>query len=524
VTLDANGKELTREALRWAGGTRRIALPADPPAPQRAPQAARLAEPIPIPEDLPIKSPKPGLRADEWNRVEIFLDANIIRTFINTDRESGNGVAEDPAGRYGPIALYTGNSGEVRFKELAYKDLGFKFAAHERVANSFRMQALNEFYYAWSEAAADFNKDGVLDVIAGPYIYFGPQYTRSREIYLAQTSNPSREYATECMIQLAGDVTADGWPDVICSNLGTPVYVYVNPKGESRRWDKHLVIPRIQTEIMDYRDMDGDGKPELVYGADGYIRYAKPDPARPTEAWIVRDVSARGYVSGHGIGTGDINGDGRMDIINVYGWWEQPPAGSRQERWTYHPEAFGRVNRSSPGGALMGAYDINGDGLTDVVASIGAHDFGLAWYEQKRDGAGKISFVRHFIMDDYWSKNAGKVAFSQSHGAAFGDVDGDGVPDFIVGKRFWSHQDAYYDPDPYSDPVLYWYRTARNPKAPGGAEFVPELIHNRSGAGSTILAVDLNKDGALDIVTATDRGAFIFWGKRGAKAPGASGN
>jgi hypothetical protein len=65
--------------------------------------------------------------------------------------------------------------------------------------------------------------------------------------------------------------------------------------------------------------------------------------------------------------------------------------------------------------------------------------------------------------------------------------------------------------------VLYWFRTVRNPKAPGGAEFVPELIHNRSGAGSTVLAVDLNKDGAMDIVTSTNRGTFIFWGKPGTK-------
>ena len=241
--------------------------------------------------------------------------------------------------------------------------------------------------------------------------------------------------------------------------------------------------------------------------------YAKPDPAKPTEPWIVHKVSGRGYVSGHGIGTGDINGDGRIDVVNVYGWWEQPPAGSKQEPWTYHPWSFGRWNRTSPGGALMAVYDVNGDGLNDVVTSIGAHNFGLAYYEQKRDAAGKISFVEHMFMDDYWTKNAGGVTFSQSHGSAFADIDGDGVPDFIVGKRYWSHQDAFYDPDPYSPPVLYWYRTVRNPKAPGGAEFVPELIHNRSGVGSTMLCVDLNKDGVMDIVSATDRGTFIFWGK-----------
>ena len=161
----------------------------------------------------------------------------------------------------------------------------------------------------------------------------------------------------------------------------------------------------------------------------------------------------------------------------------------------------------------MGVYDVNGDGLNDVVTSLEAHGFGLAWYEQKRDAAGKISFVEHMIMDNYATKNAGGVTFSQPHAAFFADVDGDGVPDFIVGKRYWSHLDAFYDPDPYGPPVLYWYRTVRNPKAPGGAEFVPELIHNRSGAGSELLAVDLNKDGAMDIVTATDRGTFIFWGR-----------
>ena len=120
-------------------------------------------------------------------------------------------------------------------------------------------------------------------------------------------------------------------------------------------------------------------------------------------------------------------------------------------------------------------------------------------------------------MDDFSTKNAGGVAFSERHGTTYADVDGDGIPDFIVGKRYWSHADDYLDPDPYGQPVLYWYKTVRNPKAPGGAEFVPELIHNRSGAGSNVKAVDLNNDGAMDIVTPTRFGTFIFWGKPGPK-------
>ena len=76
--------------------------------------------------------------------------------------------------------------------------------------------------------------------------------------------------------------------------------------------------------------------------------YAKPDPANPTAPWIVHAVSGPGYGALHGIGTGDINGDGRPDIVNVFGWWENPGPGGK-EPWTYHPEAFGRYNRTGHG-------------------------------------------------------------------------------------------------------------------------------------------------------------------------------
>jgi hypothetical protein len=102
-------------------------------------------------------------------------------------------------------------------------------------------------------------------------------------------------------------------------------------------------------------------------------------------------------------------------------------------------------------------------------------------------------------------------------------MDGDGIPDFIVGKRMWSHLENYGGPDPYGAAVLYVYRTVRNPSAPGGAEFVPELVNNRSGVGSKLEIDDLNKDGAPDIITGSTRGLFIFWGKPGKWPPPAPG-
>jgi hypothetical protein len=188
------------------------------------------------------------------------------------------------------------------------------------------------------------------------------------------------------------------------------------------------------------------------------------------------NLAEKGFETADGIGVGDINGDGRMDIVNPYGWWEQPPAGSKQETWTYHPEVFGRFGRGIMGGSVIAVYDVNGDGLNDVVTVLNPHGWGMAWFEQKRDASGKISFVKHMVMDDFSTKNAGDVVFSEPHGTSYADVDGDGIPDFIIGKRYWSHRDDYLDPDPYGMPVLYWFKTVRDKSAPGGARFVPELI------------------------------------------------
>ena len=517
VTMDAAGRVVRRDRLRPVGPFLRSAPPvgsADAGKAIPTVGAGRGGSPMTLPTALPeLEPPAAGVRRGEWNLLSVAVDSDVIRPTLNQGIEIPPGATEDRMG-FGPVALYVG-SGEVRFKDLAFKDLHVKGVPVEVISPQFRMQRLDDFYYAWGAGAGDFNRDGTLDIVSGPYYYLGPDYTKRHELYVAPAQSPTSSFAPT-WTDYVFDFTGDGWADVLTGE-SRPMTLYVNPRGENRRWVAHRVLPQITSEFTAMQDLDGDGTPEIVFvmgGVGGTIAYAKVSPTDPTQPWPHFPISEPGLGFGHGLGTGDINADGRIDVVQAAGWWQQPPPGTTGP-WPYHPVAFGRWGRAEgAGGALMAVYDVNGDGRNDVVTGLNAHGFGLAWFEQTRDARGAISFVRHMIIDDYSTRNAGDVTMSEMHAAAVADVDGDGIPDFITGKRVFSHQESYVDPDPHGLPALYWFRTVRSPNAPGGAEFVPELIHNRSGVGAQMSAVDLDRDGRVDIITATNRGTFIFFGAR----------
>ena len=452
----------------------------------------------------PSNEPKLG----DWNTGDVIMDADMVTTSFN-GRRGGNTATSDRMMGFGPVALHVAGNAEVTFREVALKDLNPKTEPKEQISSHFRKQSLSDFEYSWGAAAGDINKDGIPDIVAGPFYFLGPDYTERHEFTTARSYAPSA--FPEGHNYFVYDYNGDGWPDIICVN-SRPIFLFINPKGESRRWDRYNIVPNATSEVEVFGDIDGDGVPDILFANQNAMAYATVDKANPTAAWKIHTVSEPGMGPAHGMGFGDINGDGRMDIVNSRGWWEQPATGAGDKPWPFHA-----VANMGSGGAEMGVYDVNGDGLNDIVTALAAHSYGLAWFEQKRDAQKNITFVRHDIMGDFASKSAGNVVFTEPHAAAFGDLDGDGVPDLIVGKRLFSHLESHLDPDPYGPAVLYWYRTVRNPKAEGGAEFVPELIHNRSGVGSQFVVTDLNKDGAPDIVTSGPKGTFVFWNQMPAR-------
>jgi len=558
LALDAGGKETSRDRLSAQGRGGGAAAPAAnaarggaPPADAAGADAGRgggrggrggeaatgAAQAAPPPaRGTQVGSggrPRPTLKAGDWNAVDITIGQEgpasgspagtvgpnrVLSTFGPTATAT---VDEKNATSFGAIALYVGGTGEVRFKDLAWKDLMRVVTNPEQVSPRFTVRRLSTSYYGWGATTSDVNHDGALDVISGPFYYVGPNFTEQRRYRDGPMFNPESSFAPD-MVNLAADFTGDGWPDVLSSLGNRHMDLYVNPAGESRRWDKFSVLPTISSEIVLLKDLDKDGKPEVIFGqavGNGGYAWAKPDPANPTAVWTPHPVWAPGQaVNGHGLGVGDVNRDGRQDIVVPTGWYEQPASGLTTSPWPFHDAELADPAVFGSGGGEMGVYDVNGDGLTDVVAGTG-HNWGLNWFEQKKDGA----FVRHNIAQDFSTAatNMAGVVFSESHGARFADMDGDKIPDLITGKRYWSEagNNVLTHNDPAGDPVLYIYRTVRDPKAPGGARFVPELVHNKSGVGSSFDVVDLNKDGRPDIVVGTIFGTFAFTSRTAAPAP-----
>ena len=244
--------------------------------------------------------------------------------------------------------------------------------------------------------------DGSLDVVSGPFYYLGPNFTEARRYREGGIYNPENSFAPD-MVNLAARLYRRwlGRHPVVARNRHMDLYV--NPRGESRRWDKFSVLPTITTEIVLLKDLDKDGKPEVIFGRARPVATRGRSPIRRTRPRSGRrtSISSPGQaVNGHGLGVGDVNGDGRLDIVVPTGWYEQPAGGITVSPWAFHEAEFGDNSVFGSGGGEMGVYDVNGDGLPDVVTGS-AHNWGLNWYEQKKGG----TFEQHMIAGNFSTTN-----------------------------------------------------------------------------------------------------------------------
>jgi len=358
-------------------------------------------------------------------------------------------------------------------------------------------------------AVADINRDGRLDIVSGENWYEAPAWTKHR----FRDLNFTQQYIDD-FSDLAVDVDGDGYTDVVSVSWFAKRAAWWRNPGRTAAgpWKDADIHTGFNIEFAILADIDNDGKANELVAQENGTPQAWYEAK--SGAWLAHPVSDQSY--GHGIGAGDINKDGRTDILTPRGWLEAP-ADPRAGKWTFHNDwestnVTAASGGQAPGGeppqmtslGFMHVTDVNGDGRNDVVAGAG-HDYGVFWFEHPESGP--------------WIRRTIDNAWSQAHASTLVDLNGDGRMDLVTGKRFMAHNGG--DPGEREPLGVYWYETrpapasaGRGGRGPGsgGVEWVRHVIEygGRIGGGMQIPVVDIDGDGDLDVVCAGKSGLFLI--------------
>jgi FG-GAP-like repeat len=362
----------------------------------------------------------------------------------------------------------------------------------------------------------DMNGDGFVDLLSGAYWYENPGANGGEwKQHQFRTVGIHNEFVSDCG-EWVVDVDHDGLPDLVTAGwISNGLWWYRNPGPKAiaagEMWQAEKIADSFDTEGGAFADINGDGKPDLAlahYNRSGilWVDFSKAQPR-------VHHLGGREQ-DGHGIGIADVNGDGKADVLTTHGWFEQIDADNDQWKW------HGDWDLGDTGFPILG-YDVNHDGKLDLIYGQG-HGYGLYWLEQ----AGTVTTPK-------WIRHAIDESFSQSHALALVDIDGDGVPELITGKRYRGHSGD--DPGSYDPVVVYAYKLPTNAqlavaKAHGSAGIsagvgamqiadgqvdpvftrITLSENGTASAGTQFVAADFDHDGDLDLASAGKLGVHVF--------------
>jgi FG-GAP-like repeat len=358
----------------------------------------------------------------------------------------------------------------------------------------------------------DVDNDGKLDIVGGDTWYQAPHWKPYHVRNVERVGSYYNDFAT-----LPLDVNGDGHMDCItCSYFGMNVGWVENPGIAGAAWPYHEVDVPGNIEAAWMVDLSGDGVQDVLPNTVNLVVWyevVKKSDGKGFE-FKKHDLGAR--AAGHGVGSGDVNGDGRTDLLTLKGWFEAP-ADPAQESWTWHPDW-----QLGGAGIQILARDIDGDGLSDVVYGAG-HNYGLFWLHQTKGSGGERT----------WTKQTIDSSVASVHALMWADIDGDGTAhELVTGKRVYAHEIepgatdgslvAWYAFDPSSKNwlkhVIFQGEPARNAPANGAERrALKDFPPGTAGTGLQMTAIDVDGDGDVDLLCPGKSGLYLFENLRRSK-------
>ncbi|MCL2158735.1 MAG: VCBS repeat-containing protein [Oscillospiraceae bacterium] len=345
-------------------------------------------------------------------------------------------------------------------------------------------------------SAADFDNDGKLEIVCGEYMYSGPGFAKKTKICEIKDNGDYIEDFSDYPL----DVNGDGYLDIVTGSWwSNGIFWRENPGPGGGLWKTHKIVDCTNVETIRYFDIDACGTVEIFPNCPSepqfFLKLLKDSTGKPTGEFARYQIGS--LPAGHGLGFGDIDGDGKTDIILAGGWLKQPDDVYSPD-WKYHDDFkdFGVPGTCVP----MLVHDVNGDGINDLIVGAG-HGFGLWWFEQKVSADGKREFIKHDI----------DLLCSQYHDMQLADMDGDGEPELVTGARYFAH--CGHDPGELGPIGSYIFKIKRTPA--GSIVFDRHTLdygppEAASGLGIYFWLCDLTGNGRLDIVAPGKEGLYVF--------------